>query len=89
MTHTQRLICLLVKRNFSPQFRLDPLINSDGLARHKEEGDTEWETDSDMVSVKQKQTKLKYKKHLTRGYAFVCPENTHTHRKKLFASQTE
>lgn len=39
VTHTQRLICLLVKRNFSLQFRLDPLINSDGLARHKKEGD--------------------------------------------------
>lgn len=51
VTHTQRLICLLIKRNFSPQFRLDPLINSGGLERHKE-GDTEWEErDRDMVSV--------------------------------------
>lgn len=51
MTRTQRLICLLIKRNFSPQFRLDPLINLGGLERHKE-GDTEWEErDSDMVSV--------------------------------------
>lgn len=51
VTHTQRLICLLIKRNFSPQFRLDPLINSGGLERHKER-DTEWEErDRDMVSV--------------------------------------
>lgn len=55
VTHTQRLICLLIKRNFSPQFRLDPLINSGGLERQKE-GDTERKRETEIwcLSVTQK-----------------------------------
>lgn len=89
VTHTQRLICLLVKRNFSSQFRLDPLINSDPLARQKE-AETEWEKERyNVCQLNQSRWNYCIKKYLTaRQKVLFVHLNWKTQTMKLFSAES-
>ncbi len=83
VTHTQRLICLLVKRNFSPQFRVGS-INKFRVWQDTKRRKTQWETDSVWCRLNKSRTNWSIKTLDKR----ICIRlhrkhiHTYTHEKK-------